>query len=280
VGGDLLHEALGGGARLVRRVAAAAERAARRRADAVRSKDVRLPGGYRRIYHVHVRKTGGTSVNRAFLALGGEDPMVVHRRMGHALHATSSGAMTFAAHDVPMLRAGRYFYGWHHAPAWSFELPADTFTFTVLRDPTARVVSLYRYLADPAADADEPFPAGRAERRRAADGFGAFLERSAPEDLCHQLWMFSATMDVEEAAARIQGCSAWLLTEDLDRSLPLLGSRLGLELAPRRDRRSLGATDVVGPHADRLAELLAPEYELFALLSAVQPRGTGLHSEA
>jgi hypothetical protein len=226
-----------------------------------------LPDGIVRVYHHHVRKTGGTSLNRAFLGVGGEDPSQVHWRMRGALHATRSNGLVFVAHDRPLLEAGHYFYGWDHAPAWSLTLPAQTFTLTVLRDPIARVVSLYRYLADPRADDNEPFGAGRRERALATQGFGSFLDRLPKSDLLNQLHMFSEGYSVAEAADRIRACSAWFMTERYDQGVHELGAHLGLDLAARWDRRSVGTVDVVGPHVDRLAELMAPEYQLLKALA-------------
>ena len=38
------------------------------------SKKPLLKNGYKRIYHCHIRKTGGTSLNSMFLSVDGGDP--------------------------------------------------------------------------------------------------------------------------------------------------------------------------------------------------------------
>jgi hypothetical protein len=242
------------------------QRAVRIRADRRLSAGTTISGGYTRIYHHHVRKTGGTSLNRAFLGLGGEDPAAVHWRMRGAIHATRSGGRVYVAHDRRLVEAGHYFFGWQHAPAWSVDLPPGTFTVTVLRDPVARLISLYRYLADPRSDATQPFGAGRAERRLASAGFSRFLDHLPREAALRQLYTFSPSFSVEEAAEGVRACSAWFSTEDYQAGLPELGAVLGVALAARRDRRSVGHDVDFCAQADRLSELLAPEYRLMELL--------------
>jgi len=225
-----------------------------------------LPGGFKRVYHYHVRKTGGTSLNRAFLGLGGEDPAVVHWRM-RALHATTSNGLVFVAHDPLSLERGNYTYGWHHAPAWTLTLPPETFTVTVLRDPIGRVLSLYRYLIDPHVDDDQPFRAEREEQLRAAEGFESFVRSTPTEDLLNQLHMFSPRLDPAEAADGVRRCSAWFMTERWDQGIDQLNQRLGLELEHRWDRRSRPDDGLRAQHGDLLRSLLAPEYEFLRLLS-------------
>ena len=242
------------------------ERAARRPGDRRAVGAAHFLDGFKRVCHFHVRKTGGTSLNRAFLGLGGEDPSDVHWRMRGALHATRSNGFVFVAHDAPLLARGEYSYGWHHAPAWTLTLPPETFTVTVLRDPISRVLSLYRYLDDPHADDDQPFRAGRTERLRAAGGFESFVRSTPTEDLLNQLHMFSSRLDPSEAADRVRCCSAWFMTERMDEGVDQLNRRLGLALAHRWDRRSRPDDELRAQHGDLLRTVLAPEYEFLRIL--------------
>jgi hypothetical protein len=246
----------------------ASERAARLPGDHRAVAASNFPGGFKRVYHYHVRKTGGTSLNRAFLGLGGEDPERVHWRMRGALHATRSNGLVFVAHDAPLLARGDYTYGWHHAPAWSLTLPPETFTVTVLRDPISRVLSLYRYLLDPDADEDQPFRAGKEEGLRAAQGFESFVRATPAKDLLNQLHMFSPRLDPDEAADGVRRCSAWFMTEDLDQGIDELNRRLEVDLEHRWDRRSRSDDGLRTEHADLLHSVLAPEYEFLRLMKA------------
>lgn len=226
-----------------------------------------LAGGYRRVYQYHVPKTGGTSLTRSFLALGGEDAAAVHARVvEREPHATRSGPYVFVAHDPRALRRGHYLYGWAHHPIWFFTAPPGTFTVAVLRDPLRRLVSWYRYLSDPGADEGMPEGLDRAGLTGAEQGFTVLLDHIHENNLLTQLDMFSKDHDPEEAARRIRSLSAYFFTEDYERGVTEVGRRLGLPLVPRRERQSTGED---WPGADELARartMLEPEYRLMDLL--------------
>ncbi len=200
-----------------------------------------LPDGSQRIYCYHVRKTAGTSLHLSFLALGGEPPLAVYRRMTESrLHRTVSGTYGFVSYDRSLLEEGAYFYGRSHRPAEQLSLPPRTFTVTVLRDPLPRVHSYFDYLVS----GDEPGipgPVRSGERRLASGGFDDFLERVPAERLLAQLRMFSPGFDVAEAFDRISECSCVLVTESFAPGVALLGKRLQLPLEVHRARVALSA---------------------------------------
>jgi hypothetical protein len=237
----------------------------------------RLPDDWKRIYCYHIRKTGGTSLNRGFMALGGEDPRAVHERMSASPdHRAISGAYAFAAFDKKRLAQGRYFYGWAHRPAHKQILPPKTFTITILRDPVQRVRSYYDYLVV----GDDPTMSERVsdeERQLASDGFGAFLKRLPEHDLLRQLYMFSSSFDVAEAVDRIGGCSHVHFVEDNAAGVAELSRRLELPLASRRERVTGARTELTVTELDQLRDLLAPEYDMMGRLRAA---GIGGHPGA
>lgn len=233
----------------------------------------RLGGRWRRVFHHHVRKTAGTSLNAAFWALAGLDLGGLGRRQ----KARGRG-LTVVRHDLERIAGGDWFYANAHAAAHEVALPPDTFTVTILRDPVARVRSLYRYLLwardEPrAGELDPYFTALREEGVWLGTGFADFLDRVPIRHLQRQLWMFSPRGDVDEAAARIVRLDAVLFTETFADDLAALARRLGLPLAPRRERR-FGAEVVLTPAEIALArERLAPEVALVERVRARRAKG-------
>jgi hypothetical protein len=244
--------------------------------------DYGIPGGFGRVYLYHVRKTGGTSLSRSFLSLGGEDPAAVERRItASVLGTAASGTYVFAGEVRRSLERGRYFFGWSHLPAYSLRLPQDTFTVSVLRDPVQRAISYYNYLV--AGDDDTVIHTVKDwERSLAADGFHAFLDRVPRKNLCCQLHMFSPGFSVGEAAERLSRCSIVLASERLDEhGLAALSSRLGLALQPRHERVTPEKAELTAGEHDRLRGLLEPEYQLLAeigLTTTPSPDGRGASS--
>ena len=226
----------------------------------------RLPDGSRRVYCHHIRKTAGTSLFLSFLALGGEDPMDVWRRINAArLPRTISGPYAFASVHRMLLSEGAYLFGRAHRPVVEQPLPPRTFTVTVLRDPVARVHSYFDYLV--AGDSpDMPGQVADWERRQAVDGFDAFLERAPTRGLLTQLSTFSDRLDVAEAVDRIAACSTVFFTEDFTGGLERVARRLDLPLTTRRVRVTERRSSLTVEQTERLRARLDPEYELLAAL--------------
>ncbi len=230
----------------------------------------KIAGKYRRIYHFHIRKTAGSSLNTAFWRVVGLDfrELEAHKRVRR-------DGLDFVRHHYPLIQNGAFFYASSHAAAHKLHPPVEgTFTITVMRDPLARLVSHYRNLLWVRDDMR-----GRGEERHflryleqkeliwLGRSFGDFLERAPREHLLRQLYMFSADYDVKEAAERILACSAVCFTETFNQDLEALAVSLDLPLQVTHERRSVMKADISPVELAQARELLAPE---FALLERVQ----------
>jgi hypothetical protein len=138
----------------------------------------------------------------------------------------------------------------------------------------ARVHSYFDYLVE----GDAPNSPGRVaarQRRLAADGFDAFLDRVPPRHLLAQLHTFSVALDVSAAAERIAACSAVFHTEHFAEGLADLSGRLEVPLGLHRARVTGRRSELSTAQADRLREMLEPEYDLFARLVEAGIGGPG-----
>lgn len=234
--------------------------------------------GYKRVYHFHVRKTAGTSLNSAFWALAGLDL----RAMSDKQVAEGNGLKVVRG-NPRLVEEGDYFFANSHQPAYRLRLPPETYTITILRDPAARVISYYRYLlwarSEEADREREPFLdevlaesaflgggprrllARLAPRRREAS-FRDFLDRVPPERLLTQLHMFSERLDPSEAAEAALACSATCFTETYPADLKRIAAELQLDLREKRERSFGERVSLTDEESELLRERLAPEYAM------------------
>ncbi len=218
------------------------------------------PEDYRRIYFYHVRKAAGTSLNHAMLSLGGEDGQDVYRRM-HESYRLISGDKIFVGWRQVSIEGGRYFYAFSHIPMHRLALPPRTYTFTCLRDPVGRVVSHYKMLVN-YRDNNVPHPCMVDEGPWLGSSFSDFLDNIPREHLQNQIYMFSASFDLNEAFDNILSCSRVLFVEDFERGLDQLAGDLGVKLQVRHAKRAANDAPISADERERLRDMLSPEYEL------------------
>ncbi|MEO1093936.1 MAG: sulfotransferase family 2 domain-containing protein [Cyanobacteria bacterium J06638_28] len=222
----------------------------------------RFPNNYRRIYHYHIRKSAGTSLNSAFWNLAGLTFQDIGRQP-----VVHKGKFIFVRHSKKLINRGHYFYGSSHNAAHKLSLPDKTFTITILRDPLKRLLSYYRYLSyiryDPLASAKEPFFQEVYKESKCLGGsFSEFLEKLHKRRLISQLYMFSETYDIDEATERIVQCSAVCFTETFSSDLAHLSQRLKLSLVENRDRSFKQAVEISASDLALARDALADEFQL------------------
>jgi len=223
-----------------------------------------IAGTYRRIYHYHVRKTGGTSLNHAFWQKAGVDL----QNFGDRTIAQGNGIVIVRG-EKRRIERGHYFFASSHIPAYALKLPQDTFTITLLRNPLDRLLSYYRYLLwaahDPQAAEEEPFLNElQPEICCVAGSFSQFLDNAPKRHLLSQLYMFSDNFDVVEAAECSSTVCAVGFTEAFDETIRGISRHLDLQLEVHHDRRFQYAFEVSAPDLKRAREMLDPEFEFLA----------------
>lgn len=233
------------------------------------------PLGYDRIYHYHIRKTAGSSLNTAFKnAFSDPSAGMADEEAHFARNWGVVGGKVYVNHSEYLLERGDFFYGDGHGAFHELDIPPNTFKITILRDPAARVLSYYRMLMHWKHN-DIKHPARKKEEGYVGNSFREFLERVPREHLMRQLYMFSKTFNVSEAAENIGALNFVMTTEEFSRHLGALAALLDIDLRLYRQKSSYAAVMISEADRARLVEALAPEY---ALLEAVAPV-VGIYSD-
>lgn len=234
--------------------------------------------GYRRIYFVHIRKTGGTSLNNMFLSLSGEDSSSLYEQLSKAPgHRLLRNGIIYVGWEVRLINRGNYFYGFSHTPLHKLDLPAGTFTLSCFRDPVKRVVSHYNMLMDlHVNNIDHPCMA--TEGRWIGGNFDDFLQRIPQEHLLNQLYMFSARFDVDEAVKQVTNLSHYFFTDNFNEGITELNAKTGLGLEPVHTRKAGKCEQIAEDSIERLREMLDKEYRFLERISKSKPSDAGTAS--
>lgn len=228
---------------------------------------------FSRIYHYHVRKTGGTSLNHMFMSLGGHDGRHIYDALCEmpSPKILLSGDKVYSAWDKDVLEQGRYFYAHAHIPHHKIQLPSGTFTVTVLRDPVARLLSHYKMLRE-LRDSNSPHPGLLREGPWLGNSFTDFLGNVQRDVLHNQLFMFSPDYNPNQALENILSCSHCFLTENFDEGITQLSLKLDMPLFPRHVRRSRLPVEFSDADLNRLRNMLEPEIHLYEALQKIAGR--------
>lgn len=216
--------------------------------------------GYKRIYLIHIRKTGGTSLNHMFLSLGCSDTKSFYdelaRSRGHRLIRNNK---VFVGWNVRLINKGNYFYAFSHTPLHKLKIPPNTFTVTCFRDPVNRVISHYRMLMDYLIN-HIPHPCMITEGKWLGNTFDDFIDRIPQEHLLNQIYMFSEDFNIEEAVERVKSVSHFFFSEEFNKGIQELSKKTGVELTPIHIRKSQYPGEFSEANISRLKQRLAPEY--------------------
>jgi len=224
--------------------------------------------GKRRIYHYHIRKTGGSSLNYMFLALAGEDPEKAYARLAKKEnHRLVTGKRVYVGWNVSLIEGGNFFYAFSHTPAHKMSLPKNTFTLTCFRDPVRRVISLYNMLRF-YRENDIAHPCMRVQGKWLGKNFGTFIRKVPQNHLSRQLFMFSKNFNVEEALENIEKVDYFFFTENFENGVAELNRRLQLPLTPLHIKKAKTAYEILDSEKNELRELLSQEYEMIERLKA------------
>lgn len=215
--------------------------------------------GYKRIYLVHIRKTGGTSVNNMFLGISGRAERLYNRLAKKSSHCIFSKGKIYVGWNNDLISRGNYFYAFSHAPWHKLDLPVGTFSFTCFRDPVNRVISHYNMLSNYLKKGID-HPCMKVEKEWLGESFEHFLNNIPKKHLCNQLYMFSEDFNIEEAVENVFSLSHYLFTERFAEGIDELNCKTGLNLMPIHIRKSTVKNNISTKNISLLKEMLEEEY--------------------
>lgn len=227
---------------------------------------------HRRIYHYHIQKTGGTSLNNIFLSLvDSSDFILTTRSEGKDLYHRLSRARNlriieknkvFVGWNKRLIEAGNYFYAFSHLPKHELKLPNDTFTITCIRDPVQRVQSHYKELLFYKVNKIS-HPIMRIGEKWLGKDFNDYLSNVPKERLLAHLYTFSKHFHIEESLEHIFQCSHVILTERFSDEIEEISVKLGIKLSPVHIRKSRFDYNFSADELSRLTAMLESEILLY-----------------
>jgi len=216
--------------------------------------------GYKRIYLIHIRKSGGTSLNNMFLSLSGQDPELLYNQLAIIPdHRLQSNGLSYVGWNVRYINKGNYFYAFSHTPLHKLDLAEQTFAFTCFRDPVKRVVSHYNMLMDLYVNKIY-HPCMTVEGKWLGLDFEDFLQRIPQEHLLNQLYMFSKQFDVEEALLNVKKLSHYFFDDTFSEGINKLNRKTGLALEPIHIRKANYNASIKEESLAKLRNMLGKEY--------------------
>ncbi|HWP45510.1 MAG TPA: hypothetical protein VNO14_19890 [Blastocatellia bacterium] len=230
-------------------------------------------------------KSGGTSINFAFLRglcdPSVEVPAVCETPLGTvhgdavrpwelyiSLTRNPSYELTVQGRRVVGHRPcrapdERFYYWFSHQPTPRSALPADAYAFTCLRNPLTRLLS---YFSEIRAFCELGTLSLWGMERYQDVPVGEWIGRTPPQELCHQVYLFSETGNVDEAIDRISRLDRIVFTEALDDGFAILSRDTGIPLPRYRIRSNNPRIPATLLGEERLLEAVEKEFQLLEAL--------------
>lgn len=225
-----------------------------------------LPKGIDRVYHLHIRKSAGTSINSAFWGLDGftlntikAEPIFIGRKH------------SFVRKNKVLIDKGDYLFASSHFPQWELNLKPNTFTFTMFRDPYKRLVSLYKYYCwvtqvddDLGYQLDPSYYLLKKQDHLLNKSFKDFIDNLSDKYLYNQLFFYSKSLQIDEGLRNLKKVDRVYFQDNFDASVKDLSERLHLSLNIRNERNFKNVAFQISEEEKAFALVkLGPELEFY-----------------
>lgn len=208
------------------------------------------------VYFYHIMKTAGTAINYAFFSSSGENAEIVYNILNKKGNY-SAGSIKFTRR-IEKIKSGYFTYGFSHEPYHKLNLSTSHFTFTCLRDPYDRILSIWNALLTEKSRGNH-----RPGHKWLGRSFSDFLNKMPATVLNGHIWMFSRNLNVDEALKNLYKCNMILLYEKIDEDIEKLGKATDWHLDLKRVNVSETHKELSGEDKENLMHKLTKEYEFY-----------------
>lgn len=221
---------------------------------------------FKNIYHFHIRKTGGSSINYMFLTLSGlKGDVLIEKLSKKYNHSLIINNQLYTGWNLDLLNKGNFYYGFSHYPFSMVKLKDSTYSFTIFRDPAKRVLSHYNMLLGFIKN-EINHPCMSSEKNWVGKNFLEFLDRIPKNHLLTQLNMFSSSFDINEAVNNVKKLNNYFQLEDFDNCIKSLNKDLNLNLKKMHIKKSKFEYKIKDHELEYLKDLLKEEYKFLSLI--------------
>jgi hypothetical protein len=225
------------------------------------SKSILEEGNASPIYHIHIRKTGGTSLNHALITevFNADSEVVINQLREVGDHRLIIDNKVLVGWSKRSLNRGYFHFGYSHVAVEDLNLDPSCYTFTCLRDPIDRLHSHYKMLRG-YLENDIMIPCVPIEGPWATGSFLEFVQRMPRQHRENQLYTFSKSFDVDAAISRLGQCNRILLFDQLDQDSKFLSKDLNLALNLPSKNVSLSKLNLTPQDKMSVREIVSDEY--------------------
>ena len=227
-----------------------------------------LDSQFNRIYHYHVPKSGGTTLNMTIYKSYGYifDKNNLHNNFSEQASNLVSRSIkinnkVFLDHNKFLINRGHFYYAWSHYPYHEIFPHSDSFTVTTIRNPVNRVISLYKHSLNLTNDSTDKHQKELFLLK--SDNILDFVKKLPVYHRYGSLYFYSKKLDINEAFENLKTISEIVLDFDFDSVKSTFFERFNINLEFERENISEISYEPTKDEIIVLENLLEKEIELY-----------------